>query len=40
MIRRDGLRRELADRGIVFALARVNQDLLDEFGAYGLAQSV
>ncbi|MFE1883724.1 SulP family inorganic anion transporter [Streptomyces diastatochromogenes] len=34
------LRRELTDRGIVFALARVKQDLLDELEAYGLAESV
>ncbi|OXY90867.1 sulfate transporter [Streptomyces diastatochromogenes] len=34
------LRRELTDRGIVFALARVKQDLLDELEAYGLAKSV
>lgn len=36
----DALRRELADRGIVFALARVKQDLLDDLEAYGLADSV
>ncbi|MFE1443517.1 SulP family inorganic anion transporter [Streptomyces sp. NPDC058739] len=36
----DALRRELAHRGVVFALARVKQDLLDDLGAYGLAQSV
>lgn len=34
------LRRELTRRGIVFALARVKQDLLDELEAYGLAESV
>ncbi|WP_200305397.1 SulP family inorganic anion transporter [Streptomyces adelaidensis] len=34
------LRRELDHRGIVFALARVKQDLLDELEAYGLAESV
>ncbi|MFJ1730297.1 SulP family inorganic anion transporter [Streptomyces sp. NPDC088254] len=34
------LRRELAQRGIVFALARVKQDLLDDLTAYGLAESV
>ncbi|GAA5017985.1 SulP family inorganic anion transporter [Streptomyces siamensis] len=36
----DAVRRELTDRGIVFALARVKQDLLDDLTAYGLAQSV
>ncbi|WP_328500576.1 sulfate permease [Streptomyces sp. NBC_00457] len=36
----DELRRELAHRGIVFALARVKQDLMDELKAYGLADSV
>ncbi|MEV8558835.1 sulfate permease [Streptomyces sp. NPDC051917] len=36
----DELRRELAHRGIVFALARVKQDLLDDLKAYGLADSV
>ncbi|MFJ3793134.1 SulP family inorganic anion transporter [Kitasatospora sp. NPDC090091] len=36
----DSLRRELADRGIVFALARVKQDLLDDLDAYGLTESV
>lgn len=36
----DELRRELTDRGIVFALARVKQDLLEELRAYGLADSV
>jgi MFS superfamily sulfate permease-like transporter len=36
----DELRRELAHRGIVFALARVKQDLLDDLEAYGLAESV
>ncbi|SOD82963.1 SulP family inorganic anion transporter [Streptomyces sp. Ag109_G2-15] len=34
------LRGVLTDRGIVFALARVKQDLLDELEAYGLAESV
>lgn len=34
------LRRELTDRGIVFALARVKQDLLDDLTAYGLAHTV
>ncbi|MFD5854781.1 SulP family inorganic anion transporter [Streptomyces chartreusis] len=36
----DGLRQELTDRGIVFALARVKQDLWEELQAYGLADSV
>ncbi|CAM5710476.1 putative sulfate transporter [Streptomyces alboniger] len=36
----DELRRELAHRGIVFALARVKQDLLDDLEAYGLTDSV
>lgn len=36
----DDLRRELTRRGIVFALARVKQDLLDDLEAYGLAESV
>ncbi|MEV6174094.1 sulfate permease [Streptomyces sp. NPDC051954] len=36
----DELRRELTDRGIVFALARVKQDLMDDLKAYGLADSV
>ena len=36
----DGLRRDLADRGIVFALARVKQDLLDDLDAFGLAAEV
>ncbi|WP_028804117.1 SulP family inorganic anion transporter [Streptomyces sp. 142MFCol3.1] len=36
----DAVRRELTDRGIVFALARVKQDLLDDLTAYGLADSV
>ncbi|MEI5525637.1 sulfate permease [Streptomyces brasiliscabiei] len=36
----DELRRALARRGIVFALARVKQDLLDELKAYGLVDSV
>ncbi|MEU9166367.1 sulfate permease [Streptomyces sp. NPDC048420] len=36
----DALRRELTDRGLVFALARVKQDLLDDLQAYGLADSV
>ncbi|MFJ3233620.1 SulP family inorganic anion transporter [Streptomyces sp. NPDC086787] len=36
----DELRRELANRSIVFALARVKQDLLGDLKAYGLADSV
>ncbi|MDC0765347.1 SulP family inorganic anion transporter [Streptomyces sp. HD] len=36
----DKLRRELADRGVVFALARVKQDLLDDLRAYGLVDTV
>ncbi|MFJ4200835.1 SulP family inorganic anion transporter [Streptomyces sviceus] len=36
----DELRRELIGRGVVFALARVKQDLLDELEAYGLVDSV
>ncbi|MCL8013063.1 SulP family inorganic anion transporter [Streptomyces sp. AS02] len=36
----DELRRELTDRGIVFALARVKQDLLEELRAYGLTDAV
>ena len=36
----DELRRELARRGVVFALARVKQDLLDDLEAYGLVDSV
>ncbi|MGW1555618.1 SulP family inorganic anion transporter [Streptomyces sp. NPDC002144] len=36
----DELRRELTRRGVVFALARVKQDLLDDLAAYGLVDSV
>ncbi|MFG2788176.1 SulP family inorganic anion transporter [Streptomyces sp. NPDC048419] len=36
----DRLRQELTRRGIVFALARVKQDLLDQLEAYGLAEAV
>ncbi|QUC60461.1 sulfate permease [Streptomyces sp. A2-16] len=36
----DDLRRELGRRGVVFALARVKQDLLDDLRAYGLTDSV
>ncbi|MFI5797905.1 SulP family inorganic anion transporter [Streptomyces sp. NPDC051677] len=36
----DEVRRELTHRGIVFCLARVKQDLLDDLEAYGLTDSV
>ncbi|WP_042422523.1 SulP family inorganic anion transporter [Streptacidiphilus anmyonensis] len=36
----DSLRLELEERGIVFALARVKQDLYEELDAYGLVESV
>ncbi|GAA3880313.1 SulP family inorganic anion transporter [Streptomyces lacrimifluminis] len=36
----DELRRELTGRGLVFALARVKQDLRDDLEAYGLVDSV
>jgi MFS superfamily sulfate permease-like transporter len=36
----DDLRRELTTRGIMFALARVKQDLPDDLRACGLADSV
>ncbi|MFK0253912.1 SulP family inorganic anion transporter [Streptomyces sp. NPDC090445] len=36
----EALRAELTDRGIVFALARVKQDLRDPLDAYGLTASV
>ncbi|MFI9565907.1 SulP family inorganic anion transporter [Streptomyces rishiriensis] len=36
----DALRRELVRRGVVFALARVKQDLWDDLRAYGLTDSV
>lgn len=36
----EDLRRELTGRGVVFALARVKQDLLDDLRAYGLTDSV
>jgi MFS superfamily sulfate permease-like transporter len=36
----DSLRAELTDRGIVFALARVKQDLRDALDAYGLTESI
>ncbi|HEY6595429.1 MAG TPA: sulfate permease [Asanoa sp.] len=34
------VRRELEERGIVFAMARVKQDLLDDLEAFGLAATV
>ncbi|MFE3249103.1 SulP family inorganic anion transporter [Streptomyces sp. NPDC059209] len=34
------LRHELGKRGVLFAMARVKQDLLDQLDAYGLAKSV
>ncbi|WP_314245170.1 SulP family inorganic anion transporter [Streptomyces kutzneri] len=36
----DALRQELADRGIVLALARVKQELREDLDAYGLTASV
>jgi SulP family sulfate permease len=36
----EAVRRELTSRGIVFAMARVKQDLLDELEAFGLADAV
>ncbi|MFD3554413.1 SulP family inorganic anion transporter [Streptomyces goshikiensis] len=36
----EALRQELADRGIVLALARVKQELRDDLDAYGLTASV
>jgi len=36
----DALRAELTDRGIVFALARVKRDLLDDLDAFGLTDKV
>jgi sulfate permease, SulP family len=36
----DALRQELADRGIVFALARVKQDLLVRLNAFGLPDKI
>ncbi|MFJ9773610.1 SulP family inorganic anion transporter [Kitasatospora sp. NPDC101157] len=36
----EALRRELTARGIVFGLARVKQDLLDDLDAYGLTRSI
>ena len=36
----EGLRAELARRGVVFALARVKRDLLDDLDAFGLTTSI
>ena len=36
----EDLRAELADRGVVFALARVKQDLLTALNAYGLIEAI
>jgi MFS superfamily sulfate permease-like transporter len=36
----DALRSELDRRGIIFALARVKRDLLDDLDAFGLTESV
>jgi MFS superfamily sulfate permease-like transporter len=36
----EALRAELTDRGIVFALARVKRDLLDDLDAFGLTDKV
>jgi MFS superfamily sulfate permease-like transporter len=36
----DALRAELTGRGVVFALARVKQDLLAELQAFGLTQKI
>jgi high affinity sulfate transporter 1 len=36
----EDLRRELSGRGVVFAMARVKQDLLDDLEAFGLADSI
>jgi MFS superfamily sulfate permease-like transporter len=36
----ESVRAELTDRGIVFALARVKQDLLDDLQAFGLAAKI
>jgi SulP family sulfate permease len=36
----EAVRAELTSRGIVFALARVKQDLLDDLQAFGLAQKI
>jgi SulP family sulfate permease len=36
----DAVRRELERRGIVFALARVKRDLLDDLDAFGLTAAL
>ncbi|MEU7875402.1 sulfate permease [Dactylosporangium sp. NPDC049140] len=36
----DNLRKELTDRGVVFAMARVKRDLQDQLDAYGLTASI
>lgn len=36
----ESVRRELQRRGVVFAMARVKQDLLEDLDAYGLTESV
>jgi MFS superfamily sulfate permease-like transporter len=36
----DAVRQELVGRGVVFALARVKQDLRDDLDAYGLTEAV
>ncbi|MGW3046011.1 SulP family inorganic anion transporter [Kitasatospora sp. NPDC001159] len=36
----EALRRELTSRGMVFGMARVKQDLLDDLDAYGLTASI
>ena len=36
----EALRQELESRGIVFALARVKQDLLDDLDAFGLTAKI
>ncbi|MQS17149.1 sulfate permease [Streptomyces kaniharaensis] len=36
----EALRRELTGRGVVFGMARVKQDLLDDLDAYGLTESI
>jgi MFS superfamily sulfate permease-like transporter len=36
----DAVRRELTDRGVVFAMARVKRDLQDQLDAFGLTASI
>jgi hypothetical protein len=36
----DALREELTSQGVIFALARVKHDLLDDLQAFGLAQKI